>query len=134
MNIDDYNEEDKILGIDKITDISPYQKAMIKEEARRKFQMMQNKVYENTIINSHQENYKEVLPGTWMEDEKYRDSQRIFLSIKGERKFIETDSTLMNSKKHYLEKQEYNVLKSKNKRNAISIPLENLNSKNTGSK
>lgn len=41
MNIDDYNEEDKILGIEKIWDISPYQKAVIKEEARRKFQMMQ---------------------------------------------------------------------------------------------
>ena len=36
--------------------------------------------------------------------------------------------------KHYLEKQEYNILKSKNKRNAISIPLDNSNPKNTGSK
>lgn len=73
-------------------------------------------------------------PGLWFDDKKLRDTQKFFLSIKGEKKNIETDSTLINTKKHFIEKQEYHMLKNKNKKNAINMPLDSTLYKNTSSK
>lgn len=135
-------------------DMSPYQKAMLKEEARRKFQLLQkNECITQRAFKNFQSSLKAFgstystgdTTMNYCQRHAYRDSavstdedkmknQRQFLTIKGERKNIETDATLITTKKQYLEKLEYNMLKIKNRKNAMNIPMETSNYKNVSSK
>lgn len=102
-------------GFDKNIDISPYHKAMMKEEARKKFQLVQKnecmtqrafKNFQNSLKNFdstyHPGEFSMVHNTQYGKDSiGFGDSktkQKVFLTIKGEKKNIETDATLINNK------------------------------------
>jgi hypothetical protein len=118
-NNEDYSNTSNVhQKVDRDKDLSPYQKALLKEEARKKLALLQKqecmtqRAFENfknslknteniydlgevTLIHTNKNSIPEGIYASAMEWEKKREKQKQLLLIKGEKKNIQTDAAFV---------------------------------------